>query len=101
MFRFGIRQATNASRSHLQRVCFQQSVQLSCGTRRMRKDENKSEAIMQMSLLSTKTFPPIPQESICSLKRRKGADPPLDRSRGVIHLAVVSFVSAVREDYHN
>lgn len=56
---------------------------------------------MQMSSLPTKTFPPIRQESICSLRHRKGADPPLERSRGVIHLGAVSFDCAVGEDYHN
>lgn len=67
----------------------------------MREDENEREVIMQVSSLSTKTFLPIRQESICSLRRSNGADPPLDWSRGVIHLGAVSFVCAVREDYHN
>lgn len=57
---------------------------------------------MQKSSLSTTTFLPVHQENIiCSLVQRNGADPPLDRSRGVIHLPAVSFVCAVREDYHN
>lgn len=57
---------------------------------------------MQQSSLSTKTFVPAHQENIiCSLAQRNGPDPPLDWSRGVIHLPAVSFVCAVREDYHN
>lgn len=59
----------------------------------MREDENKNEVIMQVSSLSTKTFLPIHQENICSLRRRNGDDaPPLDWSREVIHLGAVSFV---------
>lgn len=68
----------------------------------MREDENEREVIMQESALSTKTFIPAHQENIiCSLAQRNGPDPPLDRSRGVIHLPAVSYVCAVREDYHN
>lgn len=67
----------------------------------MREDEDKSEVIIQASTPSTKTFLAIHQENICSFRRRNVADPPLDWSRGVIHLGTVSFVCAVREDYHN